>query len=118
MTWRKITITQVHKYMSVHQLSHQDQSNSILIKVIIKRHFDHASAQGDPSGWGRWQLDQGELHQDTQVIRLLHEGFRQEQGWDCHGGECDVLFEFRSNLLSELTSISFTMCQITLSAPK
>ena len=95
--------------MSVHQSSYQDQSNSILIKT---------SAQGDPSGWGRWQLDQGELHQDTQVIRLLHEGFRQEQGWDCHGGECDVLFEFRSNLLSELTSISFTMCQITLSAPK
>ena len=118
MTWRKITITQVHKYMSVHQLSHQDQSNSILIKVIIKKYFDHACAQGDPSGWGRWELDQGELHQDTQVIRLLHEGFRQEQGWDCHGGECDVLFEFRSNLLSELTSISFTMCQITLSAPK
>ena len=75
MTWRKITITQVHKYMSVHQLSHQDQSNSILIKVIIKKYFDHACAQGDPSGWGRWKSYKGEFHQNPKVFRLLHEGF-------------------------------------------
>ena len=50
MTWRKITITQVHKCMSVHQSSYQDQSNSILIKVIIKAHFD----QDQRTGWSVW----------------------------------------------------------------
>ena len=50
MTRWKITITQVHKCISVHQSSYQDQSNSILIKVIIQAHFD----QNQRTGWSVW----------------------------------------------------------------
>lgn len=67
----------------------------------ISIHKIYERFQGDPAGRGRWKSYEGELHQNPEVFRLLHEGFRQKQGWNRNRG--DVVNVDQIYVTNELT---------------
>ena len=86
--------------------------------IIHKRHFAHfvthysgqkKITQGDPAGRRRWKSYEREFHQNPQVFRLLHEGFRQKQGRHCNRGGFIQMFVFKQNIDQSYVRNEMTM---------